>query len=209
MLALAIILAILLLILCIPVGVDVRYIERFQADVKIGPFGLSLYPRKPRPPKVHEQPEPAESDAAEKPKKKRIKLTLRDIPELLRIAFDALRRFRRRLSIDLLMLHVLVAAEDPYDAVVRFGSLNAALGALSGPAHRALKIRREDVQTFVDVQEKKCIIEFRIKASIQIWEALGVALFTGYAAIVWFIRKKRAAKKAAHVEENMQEEKAS
>ena len=208
MLALAIILAILLLILCIPVGVDVRYIERFQADVTIGPFGFALYPRKPRPPKEHEQPEAVESDAAEKPKK-RIKLTLRDIPELLRIAFDALRRFRRRLSIDLLMLHVLVAAEDPYDAVVCFGSLNAALGALSGPAHRALKIRREDVQTFVDVQEKKSVIEFRIKASIQIWEALGVALCTGYAAIVWYIRKKRAAKKAAHVEENMQEEKAS
>ena len=134
--------------------------------------------------------------------------TLQDILALLRIALTALGRFRRSLSIDLLRLHILVAAPDPYDAVVRFGALNAALGVLAGPAHKALKFRKEDVRTDVNVQSEEGSISLQLVATLQIWEILRIVFCAAYALACWWLGKKRAAK-APKTEETVQEESTS
>lgn len=214
MLALAIIAVLLILFLCIPVGADIRYEDDFQLKLKIGFLRYALLPAKDK--KKQKEKKNQQSDSAENPEKKKkdapakkkLKFTLQDIQELLRIAFAALGRFRRSLSIDLFRLHILVAAPDPYDAVVRFGALNAALGVLAGPAHKALKIRKEDIRTDVNVQSAEGAVSLQLVATLQIWEILRIALCAAYALLRWWLNKKKAAK-AAKTEETVQKESVS
>ena len=214
MLALAIIAVLLILFLCIPVGVDVSYEDDFRLRLKIGFLRLPLLPakdkgkQKEKKKKQQKSAEKQENNKTDKTAKKKLKFSLQDVFELLRIAFAVLGRFRRSLSIDLFRLHILVAAPDPYDAVVRFGALNAALGVLAAPAHKALKIRKEDVRTDVNVQSAQGAISLQLVATLQIWEILRIALCAAYALLCWWLNKKKAAK-AAKTEETVQEESAS
>ena len=208
MLAVCIILVVLLLLLIIPVGADVRYEEAFSLRLKIGPLKFTLIPGKKKPKKKPEKKPSGHKvgKAKEKPKQK---LTVQDILTLSRIGLDALGRLRRSLSIDLFRLHVLVAAPDPYDAVIRYGALNAGLGVLSPAVLRALRFRREDVRTDVDVQGSEGSIDFRLQATLQIWEVLWIALCAGWAFLKWNAQRKKSAKAGKKVKETIQEEKAS
>ncbi len=211
MLAVGIILALLLLILCIPVGVDLRYEGGLLVKGKIGPLRLTVYPGRARERKPGEKREKRKRTHEKKPREK---LAPRDLFALARIGLDALGRLRRQLSVDLFLLHVRVAAEDPYDAVLRFGALNAALSSLAPAAHRALKIRREDIRTGVDIEGTRSEATLRCTLTVQVWELLWTALCAGWAFLVWSRRRKKAAAAAkggddAERDENTQEERAS
>jgi len=200
LIALIIILALILLILCLSVGADAAYDSSgFTLKIVIGPFRKTLLPAKKKKPKKEKEPKEEPEEKPEKDEKPKtglpFRITLSDIRELLGIVFRLLGRLRRALSIDRFMLHLLVTADDPYDAVTRFGVINALLSALDGPAHRALKIRDEDIQTCVDFEEEDMIVEARIVLTLQIWEILYAVLCAGCAAAIWFLRKKREEKK--------------
>ena len=203
-----IILVLLLLLLIVPVGADVRYEDAVTLKLKIGLLKVTLIPgKKNKAPKEKKQKSGRKvGKAKEKPKQK---LTVQDILTLARIGLDALGRLRRSLSIDVLRLHVRVSADDPYDAVIRYGALNAGLGALAPLAHQALHIRNEDVRTDVDVQGGEGDIDFRLQATLQIWEILWIALCAGFAFLKWNAQRKKSAKADKKVKETIQEEKAS
>jgi len=202
LLVLCIILLLLLLFLILPVGVHLRCEDDFSLKLQIGPLGIPLLPRRKAK---------AEKVKAKKPKEKKEKpkLTVRDLLDLAAIGMKALGRLRRSLSIDLFRLHVLVSAADPYDAVLRYGALNAGLGALSPAAHKALRIRTEDVQTAVDVQGGEGRVTAELKATLQIWEILWIALCAGIAFLKWRAARKKAAKMNETSNETIREEKAS
>ena len=212
MLALGIILVLLILLLILPVGADVSYDGELRVRLKIGPLKFTLIPSKPkkeRPPKAKKQKKPSLRKIEKQRAKKKLKLTVQDILDLVRIGLQALGRFRRSLSIDLFRLHILVAADDPYDAVMRYGALNAGLGALSPAAHEALKFRREDVRTDVEVQGAEGSLELQIIATLQIWEILRIALCGGFSFLSWYLNLKKAEKARTEINQNTQEEKAS
>ena len=198
MIALCIIVILLLLLLILPVGVDAAYLDGvFSLKLKLGPVRKTLLPKKqkedaPEEPKKKKKKKKKKKDGdAEKPKKK---LGLGDVLELAKIALKALGRFRRSLSIDVFMLHVVLAAADPFDAVTQSGYLNAGLGALSPLFHKALKVRSEDVQTGLDVLPGSIAFEGRIVATLQIWEILHIANCAGAAFLRWYLRRRRAAR---------------
>ena len=203
MLALCIILVILLLILILPVGVDAAYLDGvFTLKARAGPVKIGILParektrkkKKPKPEKEKE-PRPEREKKAEGGKKR--KLGLNDILELVKIALRALSRFRKALSIDVFLLHFLSASEDPYNAVMQYGYLNAGLSALSPLFHRVLKIRNEDIRTAVDMEPGRPVIELRIVATLQIWEILYIGICAGFAFLRWYLRKKKEAKAAS------------
>ena len=194
MLVWIIILALLVLILAFPVGVDAAYDPgAYFLKLKLGPFRLTLLPRK-KPGKKKEKPEKPNSEEApqEQPKKKeKMRFTLDDILTLAEIGLDAIRRFCRHLSIDRFLLYWTAAARDPYAAVLQYGRVNAILGTLSAKARSDWKVRNEDVQTSLDLEAAKPVIRTRLVMSIQIWEILLVGVCAGWAGARWIIRKKR------------------
>ena len=200
MIALIVILTILLLILILPVGADVSYLDgAFALKAKAGPLRIQILPKKEKQPKEQkEKDKPKEKEpkagAKEKPKQK---MTLEDYLELAKIGLGALGRFRRSLSIDTFLLHVVSGAADPYGAVMQYGYLNAGLSALAPAFHRAFKVRREDVRTAVDLELGTTVFEAQLVLSIQIWEILTIGFCAGFAFLRWYLRRKREAKRQA------------
>ena len=209
MTALIIILAIIILLLLMPVGVDAAFAEGiFSLKVKAGPVKLRILPAKQKK-QGKEQKEKKKKSKPKKKKKTKSKLTFDDIKGIARMALRALSRLRRMLSIDVLMLHLRVAGDDPYDTVVRYGAINAALGAGLPYLHMAFKIRKQDIQTAIDFAGDKMSVDARFEGSYQIWEILCIALCAGSSFIVWMLRRRKRAKaeeKARKAKEKAQDE---
>ncbi len=194
MLAWIIVLAVLLLLLMLPIGADAAFgDDGFSLELKLGPLRRQLLPsQKPKAKNAKKKKRrDASVSADEKKPKRKMKLTLDDILELLHIALKTLDRFRLHLSVDLFQLHWIAGAEDPYDAVLQFGRVNEALGLLRPSAHRVLNVRRDDLLTELDFAADRPKISGRIILSIQIWEIILLALCAGGSAAGWYIRKRR------------------
>ena len=172
-LAIALVLTVLNLL---PVGVDAAYADDvFSLAARIGPFRLRLLPKPPdQKPKKKKPPKPKK----EKPKKRSAPPDIRTILALAKLGLQALDRFRQRLRVQLLRL--------------AFGYVNAALGALTPLAERALRIDERDIQTGVDFQAERPRIDARIVCTIRIGQIVIIALAFG----AGFLKQKMHAKQA-------------
>ena len=179
-LAVALVLTVLNLL---PVGVDAAYADDvFSLAARIGPFRLRLLPKPPdAKPKKKKPPKPKK----EKPKKKSAPPDIRTILALAKLGLQALNRFRQRLR-----LVFVSGAPDPYDTALAFGYVNAALGALTPLAERALRIDERDIQTGVDFQAGQPRIDARIVCTIRIGQIVVIALAFG----VGFLKQKMHSK---------------
>ena len=180
-LAIALVLTVLNLL---PVGVDAAYADDvFSLAARIGPFRLRLLPKPPdQKPKKKKPPKPKK----EKPKKRSAPPDIRTILALAKLGLQALDRFRQ------LRLVFVSGASDPYDTALAFGYVNAALGALTPLAERALRIDERDIQTGVDFQAERPCIDARIVCTIRIGQIVIIALAFG----AGFLKQKMHAKQA-------------
>lgn len=137
-------------------------------------------PKKKKPPKPKK----------EKPKKQSAPPDIRTILALAKLGLQALDRFRQRLRVQLLRLVFVSGAPDPYDTALAFGYVNAALGALTPLAERALRIDERDIQTGVDFQAEQPHIDARIVCTIRIGQIVVIALAFG----VGFLKQKMHSK---------------
>ena len=181
-LAVALVLTVLNLL---PVGVDAAYADDvFSLAARIGPFRLRLLPKPPdQKPKKKKPPK----SKKEKPKKQSAPPDIRTILALAKLGLQALDRFRQRLR-----LVFVSGASDPYDTALAFGYVNAALGALTPLAERALRIDERDIQTGVDFQAERPRIDARIVCTIRIGQIVIIALAFG----AGFLKQKMHAKQA-------------
>ncbi len=210
MLALGIIILILILILIMPVGADAAYIGNvFSLAAKAGPFKIGILPSKSKegdekkakkekkPKKDKKAAEKTENEGKKKSGKPKLKLSFEDIMGIVRIGLAALGRFRRSISIDLLMLHLTTAGPDPYTAVMNHGYFNAAIGAALPLLHRAFKVKKEDYASEIDFEADKLKIDARIVLTVRIWEILLIVFCAAYGFIKWLFRRRRKAKAEA------------
>ena len=134
--------------------------------------------------------------APEKKKGLPMGLTKEQIPELLKLAFSTLDRFRRKFTVNYLMVHFVAACEDPYDTAMLYGYANAAAGIVEGLSGRGWDIRRRDIQVGVDFESTECRADAEVTVTISLGRILAVLLAAGFG----FIKIKRAAGKAAAAE---------
>lgn len=189
------ILAVFVLIGCIPVGVDAAYLGgEFTLRAKLGPVRLSLVPgRKKQKAPAAQKPE----NSAPKPeKKKRFAFSggVSEILELLRFACDLLGELRRKLRMERLFLRVRFGAgNDAAKSAIAYGRAWAAIGAMLPCLERIFVIGKRDVGAELDLQEKeKMTVDARVVISITIGRALALALY----AAVRFYKLSRNNKKA-------------
>ena len=188
-----VILAVLVLIGCIPVGVDAAYGEGgVLLSAKIGFFRLQILPAKPKKqkkPKKPKQQKPAASPApsaapdapAEPAAKKKLALPggLRGILRLVNLALSTLGDLRRKLRVEELTLHVTFAGDDPADAALHYGQAWAAVGALMPALDRLFVIKKRDIQPFLDYNETDMQLDAHLTITITIGRSLALALRAG------------------------------
>ena len=203
-----IVLAVFVLIGCIPVGVDARYLENeLSLRLKIGFLKVQVLPAKPKkkraaPKKKQAAPKKKQETAkqaavSEKPEatKKKVsmpKLTLADILELVNLACDTLGDLRQKLRVEILTLHVVLGADDPAKAAMQYGSAWAVIGMLDPKLDRLFVIKKRDIQPVLDYNENEIKISAQLALTITIGRALSLGLKAGVRFLKLWIHKKKA-----------------
>ena len=192
-----IVLAVFVLIGCIPVGVDASYRENGLAlRLKIWLFRVQVLPakeKKKKPKPKAKKPAAKKPDAKpEKPKKQGSmpKLTLSDI--LADLACDTLGNLRRKLRVEVLVLHVTLDGSDPAKAAMLYGRVWAALGALTPKLEQLFVIKKRDIQPILDYNEKEMKLDAQLVLTITIGRAICLALRALVRFLKLWLNKKKA-----------------
>ena len=198
---LLVILAALVLIGCIPVGVDARYsADGVFLTAKLGPFRLQLLPQKPKKkPKKRkpQQKQPKKTPAKAEPQEKKPNPLLSGgvdgLMQLLDLAFDTLGDLRRKLRVNELTLYVLIGgADDPAKAAMGYGRAWAAIGAITPSLERLFVIKKRDIRPALDYTISNTQIDAHLVTTITIGRSLALALRAGIRFLKILNERKKA-----------------
>ncbi len=198
---LLVIFAVLVLIGCIPVGVDARYsADGVFLTAKLGPFRLQLLPQKPKKkPKKRkpQQKQPKKTPAKAEPQEKKPNPLLSGgvdgLMQLLDLAFDTLGDLRRKLRVNELTLYVLIGgADDPAKAAMGYGRAWAAIGAITPSLERLFVIKKRDIRPALDYTISNTQIDAHLVTTITIGRSLALALRAGIRFLKILNERKKA-----------------
>ena len=196
---LLVIAAVLVLIGCIPVGVDARYgAAGVFLAAKLGPVQLQLLPQKPKkkkkkPAKQPPAVKPAEKKPAEKKQNPLLSGGVDGLLQLLTLALDTLGDLRRKLRVNALMLHVTVPGGDaPAKAAMNYGRAWAAIGALTPAMERLFVIKKRDIQPELNYNETQMKVDAHLVTTITIGRSLALALRAGVGFLKILNERKKA-----------------
>ena len=196
---LGIIVLVFVLIGCIPVGVDASYHENALAlRLKIGFFTMQVLPAKPKKKKAEtkkKKPAAKKQDAKPAKPKKQFqmpKLTLQDILALVDLACDTLGNLRRKLRVEVLVLHVTLGGSDPAKAAILYGRAWALIGMLNPKLEQLFVIKKRDIQPVLDYNEKEMKIDAHLALTITIGRAISLAGRAGVRFLKLWLNKKKA-----------------
>ena len=164
-------LAVIGLLAALPLGISAKYDEHGpQLWIIAGPVRWKLIPGKKKakdkekPKKETQSKKKSGTPAAEQTSKKGGSVT--EFTPLVRIVFDFLADFRRKLRVKLLELKIVLAGGDPCDLAVNYGKACAAVAALDPQLERFFVIKKKDVQVQCDFMEDKTLIIARLDLTI-------------------------------------------
>ena len=198
---LLVIFAVLVLIGCIPVGVDARYsADGVFLTAKLGPFLLQLLPQKPKKkPKKRkpQQKQPKKTPAKAEPQEKKPNPLLSGgvdgLMQLLDLAFDTLGDLRRKLRVNELTLYVLIGgADDLAKAAMGYGRAWAAIGAITPSLERLFVIKKRDIRPALDYTISNTQIDAHLVTTITIGRSLALALRAGIRFLKILNERKKA-----------------
>ena len=197
---------ILAVVLLTPVGADIGYIGgELRLAARLDGFTLQLLPRKPEDPnkpkkekKPKEPKEPQEERPAREPKPgRKFSFTKDELLELAKKAIRGLGKFGK-LTVRRFMLHYVAAGEDPYDTVMTYNFVNAALCVLAPLCAGCFRVRGDtDVRTDIDFTSDKTRVDFEISITLRLIQAAHALLAVAFGALGVLIRSKRRQRREA------------
>lgn len=199
MTALAVIVGILLLFFLIGqvrLGGAVEYSEAGVAvQVRLGFWKWNVYPpkekaeKKEKKSKEKDPKEPKGKQVSEEPDEKRGgKLTL--FKELLPLVLEAVGTLKRKIRIDLLILHLIWGAEDPASAAMGYGAANAAMGMIYPVLDQNFNIKKSDVGINVDFQRSEPEIYLNAVLTLTVGQLIALVLHYGLRAILIYMKQR-------------------
>ena len=205
-------LGILTLLAIVPVGVRVCYdAEGPLVKLVLGPVKLTLFPRpkkdqKPEKEKKEKQskqkakktaeeanlPKPPQPPADKKPKGKKGG-SLKDFLPFVKLAFDFLGDFRRKLRMKELYLRLILASSDPCDLAVNYGKTWIAVGNFLPALERWFVIQKRDVEVECDFTASETKVIARLEITMTLGRLLSLAAVYAVRGLKEFIvfRNKR------------------
>lgn len=202
----------LLVLAWIPLGIRVSYGEAgFEARVIAGPVKITLFPRKnrKRKPKTTDSSEKTTQETTKASSEKKRPKTEKDEPGMqsggslerfvpwIRLGLDFLGALRRKIRLDNLYLHVVLAGDDPCDLAVNYGRAWAAVGDLLPKLERIFVIRKRDIQVGCDFAAEKITVAARGDMTMTLGRTLCLGTIYGIRALKIFLTMKREGGAAA------------
>ena len=205
-------LGILTLLAIVPVGVRVCYdAEGPLVKLVLGPVKLTLFPRPKKDQKPEKEkkeqlskrkakktaeeanlPKPPQPPAEKKPKGKKGG-SLKDFLPFVKLAFDFLGDFRRKLRMNELYLRLILASSDPCDLAVNYGKTWTAVGNVLPALERWFVIQKRDVEVECDFTASETKVIARLEITMTLGRLLSLAAVYAVRGLKEFIvfRNKR------------------
>jgi len=111
-----------------------------------------------------------EEKKQEKPPEEKEKLDRELINLIIKNSIELLRRVNRKLTIELLVLHIRAASPDAAKAALMYGRVNAVIGTLFPLVDSSLRVKERDIQTTLDFDSERAAIYIRMDIVFQVWE---------------------------------------
>lgn len=188
--------AALVLIGCIPVGVDARYnAEGVFLAAKLGPIRLQLLPQKPKRKRNSKRNRKRHRKSRFAGKKPNPILSggVDEILQLLDIVLDTLGDLRRKLRVNELTLYVRIGgSDDPAKAAMGYGRAWAAIGAITPSLERLFVIKKRDIQPALDYTISNTQVDAHLVTTITIGRSLALALRAGIRFLKILNERKKA-----------------
>ena len=199
MLIACIIILLVLALLLLPLGVDAEYhAGTLRVKGKAGPVALPVFtyprdeetlPRKENKKKAKKpKPDKEPGEAQDKPEKK---TDWSQRKALLDMALRALGRFRRKLTVEFLQLHVLISPPDPWHTALAYGAASAAVGTVLPAVEQAVCVRDKDVQLRADFGGSGTLVHVRLVLSLRVGQLLAIAAAFLGEYLAWKRREKK------------------
>ena len=228
---LLIILGVLFLIGCIPVGVLFRYHDEIQLKLTVLFFKIGILPKKPQSRKKREKAEAKKAAKAAKkaeakeqkkkkqqaqsliakpkepePKKPKPKKSLPDkiaglIPWAKLGAGFVGEFFHRKLTVTRLRIRAVLAGGDPAKTARTVGTAWEAIGVALPILERAFRIKERKIAVYPDFTASETDLEAELHIRLRIGGVVLLLLKYAGKAVALLLRQKRAAKKKRKQEE--------
>ena len=200
---------VLFLLAVLPLGVRVNYdSDGPRVKVILGPFKFTVYPlpkkekKKKEPAKKQEKkeeaqeenlPKPPQPPKQEKPKEKKQGGSLTDFIPFVKLIFNFLGDFRRKLRLDNLYLRLVLASSDPCDLAVNYGKTWAAVGNLLPALEKWFVIKKRDVEVECDFTASETLVVAKIDVTITLGRLLSLLVTYAVRALKEYLnfRNKR------------------
>ena len=185
----------LFLVSLIRVGVRAEYDQRLTVRLRVGLVSLRVYPlrrkKAKKKKKVSTRPkrQKKQTESEAKGKVSQDKLSL--LRSLLPVALRAAGSLRRKISVDLLEAHILMAGGDPASVAVAFGSANAIIGMVLPLLEQNFHIRQRDIRTAVDFQRAHSEVWAKLSLSLTVGQGVAFALHLGWQSLCVLMRWRR------------------
>lgn len=201
----------LLVLAWLPLGIRVRYGEAgFEARVIVGPVKITLFPREKRKKKLKtadssEKTTEETTKASSEKKRPKTETTEKDEPGMqsggslerfvpwIRLALDFLGALQRKIRLDNLYLHVVLAGDDPCDLAVNYGRAWAVVGDLLPKLERVFVIGKRDIQVNCDFAAEKITVAARGDMTITLGRTLCLGVIYGIRALKIILKRKGGA----------------
>lgn len=204
--------ACLVVLALLPLGIRGTYDQTgFTVRVIAGPVKVTLFPRKnrKRKPKTADSSEKTTEETTKASSEKKRPKTEKDEPGMqsggslerfvpwIRLGLDFLGALRRKIRLDNLYLHVVLAGDDPCDLAVNYGRAWAAVGDLLPKLERIFVIRKRDIQVGCDFAAEKITVAARGDMTMTLGRTLCLGTIYGIRALKIFLTMKREGGAAA------------
>lgn len=190
------VLAVLDLIGCILIGVDAGFDGELRLSLKIGFIRVNLLPAKPKRPRKEKKPRLAKKKPAEKkpaaPKKPLFSGDPAELRALLGLAVQTLGDLRRKLRVELLILHLYFGGgDDPAKNALNYGRAWAILGGITPLLDQLFVIQKRQIEPRFRPNEQKMRVEGRLVLTMTIGRALALAIRAGLGFLRIVSNKKK------------------
>ena len=176
---------ILLLFLILPVGVEAEYDQgNLTVLLKVWALKFRIFPlpawmsRRSEKKREKAKAKPA-SEKEEEPEKEKKQGVIKFDMELLQMGLDAARNFKNKLKIDVLIIRVVAAAQDPFNAVMMFGGISAAFGNLVPMLENNFNCKERELLVTLDLNLQAPVIYFKVALTIRIYQIFALGLSFG------------------------------
>lgn len=210
-------LGVVTLLAVLPLGVSVRY----NADgplvrVILGPVRFTVFPLPKKEKKEKKKDAKAETQTAaaqpaeklpkppqppappKEPKAKKEKGgSLTDFIPFVKLVFDFLGDFRRKLRLDRLELKLIMASGDPCDLAVNYGKAWAAVGNLMPHLEKWFVIKKRDIEIECDFTASETLVIARLDLTITLGRILSLVFVYALRALKEFLNFKKKRKGGA------------